>query len=253
MSSLFPHFALFVLLFAFLAGYAGEKSEKSVSSKHVEVGMVAQSESPLKTEVEDRETFLVTRTIDGDTIEIASGVRIRLIGINAPEIGGQRTSAECFGIEAARRTKELIEGKQIALERDVSETDAYGRLLRYVYINGIMLNELLVREGYAHASAYPPDVKYANQLRDAEHIARARGSGLWSKCPTNASVEALSLFHQEDGCIIKGNISRAGRIYHMPGCQSYEKTVINESAGERWFCSIDEAEAAGWRRAKNCP
>ncbi len=57
-----------------------------------------------------------------------------------------------------------------------------------------------------------------------------------------------------DDCVIKGNISSSGeKIYHLPGCGSYSRTVIDESAGEEWFCSEDDAEAAGWRKAKNCP
>ena len=57
----------------------------------------------------------------------------------------------------------------------------------------------------------------------------------------------------DENCVIKGNISSSGeKIYHLPGCLSYDKTIINESAGERWFCSEDEAVNAGWRKAKNC-
>lgn len=54
-------------------------------------------------------------------------------------------------------------------------------------------------------------------------------------------------------CLIKGNISSGGKIYHLPGCGSYDKTVIDENSGEKWFCSESEALVAGWRKAKNCP
>ncbi len=122
----------------------------------------------------------VARVIDGDTIELASGERLRYIGINAPENTSQK---ECFGQEATAANRQLVEGKQVRLEKDVSETDRYGRLLRYVYLDNEMINEILVAQGYAFASAYPPDVKYQENFSTQEKTARERGSGLWGGCP----------------------------------------------------------------------
>lgn len=124
----------------------------------------------------------VVKIIDGDTIQIEGGQKLRYIGIDTPETKHPSKGLECFGREAMERNRQLVEGKEVRLEKDVSETDRYGRLLRYVYIDGQMINEQLVREGYAHASSYPPDVKYQDTLRSAEKLAREEGKGFWKEC-----------------------------------------------------------------------
>ncbi|MGC8944459.1 MAG: thermonuclease family protein [Minisyncoccia bacterium] len=127
-------------------------------------------------------TYLVTRVIDGDTIEIENGKKVRYIGIDAPETVDPRKPVQCFGIEAYKKNKELVEGKRVRLEKDVSETDKYGRLLRYVYVDKIFVNEYLVREGYAYVSTFPPDVKYQDLFLQAQREARENNRGLWSAC-----------------------------------------------------------------------
>ncbi len=119
-------------------------------------------------------TFLVTRVIDGDTIEIEGGQHIRYIGIDTPE-----TPDDCYSQEATNKNKELVEGKEVFLERDVSETNQYGRLLRYVYVDGTFVNDTLVSEGYAKASSYPPDIKYQERFLASETYARKNELGLW--------------------------------------------------------------------------
>lgn len=123
----------------------------------------------------------VLRVIDGDTIELASGQKVRYIGIDTPETVDPRRDLQCFGKEASSYNKTLVEGKEIYLEKDVSQTDRYGRLLRYIYLeeNGISINEQLVKEGYAMASSYPPDIKYQEKFRLAEQKARNNQKGLW--------------------------------------------------------------------------
>ncbi|MEX1997648.1 MAG: thermonuclease family protein, partial [Candidatus Andersenbacteria bacterium] len=114
----------------------------------------------------------VARVIDGDTIELSTGERVRYIGVDTPETVDPRTAPQCLGKEASNKNKELVEGKAVTLEKDVSETDRYGRLLRYVYVDGKMINEALVAEGFAKASSYPPDVKHQEKFRAAEQSAR---------------------------------------------------------------------------------
>ncbi|MDW8060689.1 MAG: thermonuclease family protein, partial [Thermomicrobium sp.] len=80
---------------------------------------------------------------------------------------------------------EWLARREVALERDVSETDRYGRLLRYVWIGPYLFNELLVREGYAGVATYPPDVKYTWRFREAERVAREERAGLWGVCPVS--------------------------------------------------------------------
>jgi len=89
---------------------------------------------------------MVTKVIDGDTIIVEGGYRVRYIGIDAPEI---RPRLEAFGMEAWQANRQLVEGKKVRLERDVSETDKYERLLRYVYVNDILVNAEMVRLGLA--------------------------------------------------------------------------------------------------------
>ncbi len=201
--------------------------------------------------------FLVTRVIDGDTIEIEGGQKVRYIGIDTPETVDPRKPVQCFGVEASNRNKQLVDGKRVRLEKDISETDKYGRLLRYVYIDNIFVNLALVQGGFAYSSTYPPDVKYQNQFLEAERLAREQKIGLWSACPiTTPSVPVTSVPAQEPpvNCTIKGNISSSNeKIYHLEGCDSYNVTKIDEARGEQWFCTEAEAVAAGWRKAKNCP
>jgi micrococcal nuclease len=124
------------------------------------------------------ETAEVSQVIDGDTIVIEGGFHVRYIGIDTPEVHPQ---LEASGMEALQANRELVEGKEVRLERDVSETDKYGRLLRYVYVNGILVNAELVRQGLAYARAYPPDTKYQDYLEELETEAREAGRGMWAK------------------------------------------------------------------------
>ncbi len=128
------------------------------------------------------ESATVLRVVDGDTVELASGQKLRYIGIDTPEIVAPGKPVECFGREAQNENKRLVEGKTIKLEKDISETDKYGRLLRYVIVGDIIVNDYLVRQGFAHASTFPPDVKYAGQFRLAEVEARENNRGLWAGC-----------------------------------------------------------------------
>ncbi len=121
---------------------------------------------------------VVTQVIDGDTVIIEGGYRVRYIGIDTPEVYPE---LEAYGVEAWQANRDLVEGKVVHLERDVSETDKYGRLLRYVYVDSIMVNAELVRLGLARAKAYPPDTKYQLYLEDLESEARDDGRGIWAE------------------------------------------------------------------------
>lgn len=124
----------------------------------------------------------VSYVVDGDTITIEGNKKIRYIGIDTPEIKDPNKTVECFGKEASSQNKTLVLGKEIKLEKDVSEVDRYGRLLRYVWVNDIFVNDYLVRQGYAHVATFPPDVKYSHQFLEAEKEARENKRGLWGKC-----------------------------------------------------------------------
>ena len=122
-------------------------------------------------------TALVIEVIDGDTIVIEGGYRVRYIGIDTPEI---HPELKAYGIEALQANRRLVEGRIVRLERDVSQTDN-GRLLRYVYVDDIFVNAELVRQGLAWAKTYPPDTKYQNYLEKLETEAGQAGRGIWAK------------------------------------------------------------------------
>lgn len=134
--------------------------------------------------------YPVRRVVDGDTIEIESEGQVkavRLIGINTPETVDPRRPVQCFGVEASNETKKLLTGTSVRMEKDVSETDRYGRLLRFIYLtlsdgSVLFVNDYLVREGFAHASTFPPDVAMSNQFKLAETQARENKKGLWGSC-----------------------------------------------------------------------
>lgn len=127
------------------------------------------------------EEATVRRAIDGDTIELANDETVRYIGIDAPESVKPGTPVECFAKEAGKRNRELVEGKMVRLERDVSDRDKYGRLLRYVSVGDVFVNAKLVEEGYAKATSFPPDIGRQDLLRSLEREAREKKRGLWNE------------------------------------------------------------------------
>lgn len=198
----------------------------------------------------------VARIIDGDTIELADKTRVRYTGVDTPETG------DCFGASASKANSDLVLGKEVILETDVQILDKYGRKLAYVFVesgsNVWMVNEELVKQGVARVSTYPPNVKYTERFQTAEREARERKVGLWSSdacikrdIRTEGNTSEVQGAQTNNECTIKGNINSTGeKIYHTQGQRYYEKTKIEESAGERWFCSEVEAESAGWRKSK---
>ncbi len=136
------------------------------------------------------EKALVIKVVDGDTIEVQIGndsFKVRLVGIDTPETVDPRRPVGCFGKQASNETKSLLSGKEVILQKDISDTDKFKRLLRYVYLpleNGKLLfvNDYLVREGFAKVYTYPPDVKFNQQFLEAQKSARENKKGLWGSC-----------------------------------------------------------------------
>jgi len=115
----------------------------------------------------------VSRVIDGDTIELSTGEGVRLIGIDTPELN------EPYYSEAKNRLQELIEDKLVVLESDFEDTDKYGRLLRYVFLDEENINIEMVEEGYAYAYVFS-DIKYKEEIMAAENYAKDLRIGIWS-------------------------------------------------------------------------
>lgn len=156
------------------------------------------------------ELYLVTKIVDGDTIEVTeldtdkntTGVKhtVRYTGIDTPETVAPGKPVQCFGKEASARNAELALNRYVRLEKDKSDTDRYGRWLRYAYVRAdassqdpdatspaagadeIFINRILVREGYAHAHAYAPDIAHKADFAAAETEAKSEKAGLWGAC-----------------------------------------------------------------------
>ena len=124
-------------------------------------------------EIVEKET--VTRVIDGDTFVLENEERVRLIGIDTPE-----RDEKCFE-EAKNRLQELVFGKDVLLYKDKSHRDKYGRLVRFVYVDGVFVNLVLVEEGFAKAFEFAPDNSLAALFREAEDMAADDNGCLWEK------------------------------------------------------------------------
>ena len=168
------------------------------------------------------------------------------------------------------------------------ELDKYNRLLRYVFLtDGTDYGKLMISQGFAHEYTYKTAYKYQADYKAAESAAKATGLGFWSASSCNgdttqavtknssssttpttlnspttqtssanvtstnpdAGLPGPTKTPPDPNCPIKGNISSGGKIYHIPGGASYAATVIDQSAGERWFCTESDALAAGWRKS----
>lgn len=131
--------------------------------------------------------------VDGDTIKVRIGgiiSTVRYIGMDTPETVKPGTPVQWMGPEASAANRSLVDGRQVVLEKDVSEVDRYGRLLRFVWLDRpggwLLVNAELVRLGFASVSTYPPDVGYVDQLLDAQREARDADRGLWNATPAPA-------------------------------------------------------------------
>ena len=154
--------------------------------------------------------FVVTQVIDGDTLELETGERVRLSGINTPETG------ECYYLEAKQRLTTLVLGKKVYLEQDRTLEDKYGRLLRYIYLDDILINEILVQEGYAKVyDKYKEDTQRYEQLKEKETFAIKEQKGVWN-CPDDPFKN----------CLFVG--SKNSKTYHNLDCK-YVKRIKPEN------------------------
>lgn len=123
----------------------------------------------------------VARVVDGDTIELESGERVRYLLVDTPESTGGAT--DCFGQEAAQLNADLVLGKQVALRYDVECTDRFDRLLAYVTVGATEVNRVLVERGYACVLAIPPNGEdRRDEFEELEALARGSGRGMWGAC-----------------------------------------------------------------------
>ncbi|MFC1931887.1 thermonuclease family protein [Chloroflexota bacterium] len=176
----------------------------------------------------------VVRVIDGDTIEVDIGgkpYKVRYIGIDTPEVG--QPGAD----KATYFNAQLVSGKTVYLEKDVSETDRYGRLLRYVWLEEAMVNAIMVTNGYAQVSTYPPDVKYQQDFLELQRQAEESGLGLWAVPQPTPTTEGMFV----------GSVN--SDVYHYPTC-AYAQRIYPENL--IWFNSSDDARARGYSPCEVC-
>lgn len=261
------------LLFAiaFLFGCTGDLSE-SIDDVRGNEGTEASAseENPSNLNAFDAK---VESVIDGDTIKVYINDKVetvRFLLVDTPETNHPRLGKQPFGEDAKEFTKAMLEGKTVQLEKDVSDRDKYGRLLYYVYVDGKSVQEELLKNGLARvAYVYAPNTKYVDRYYEIQKEAQQQEIGIWSienyakedgfhkEVVENAEKSSSTRNQNSNGktsenklgdCNIKGNISSSGeKIYHMPGQQFYDSTIIDTSKGERYFCSKEEAEQAGFR------
>lgn len=230
-----------------------ETEAEEVISEEAAAGEKPFSEYPL---IKTR----VVRVVDGDTIKVnlsKENESLRLIGMDTPEsVHPKKEKNVPEGKIASDYVTDLIEGKDVYIEFDVEERDRYGRYLAYIYLeNGEMLNDKLLKEGYAQLSTYPPNVRYVDRFKESARIARENNVGFYESsnvfddnaAKTNTSKKESSGVDKvvdADGKI-KGNVNSG--IYHVPGGAFYDSVSEHNIV---WFDTEKEAQAAGYKKAK---
>jgi micrococcal nuclease len=214
-----------------------------------------------KADVFENSLHPVVRVIDGDTIDIEDDIRVRLLGIDSPERG------ECFYKESKSFLKDLIGGKQVNIKKDITGVDKYGRFLRYVILpsnepeeDDILVNEKIIKEGYAFTLAIAPDNEYRDLFFSAQELAKKKKRGLWGSCDysdkqkTKESLREKNIEPINPECTIKGNISEKGygKLYFLEGCPNYNRIKIDTRKGEQYFCTESEAKKAGFNLSDSC-
>ena len=200
------------------------------------VVLVAGSATVVKRVIDPGER--VTQVLDGDTFRIDNGQSIRLFGLDAPEL------EYCFGKEAKDALSEKVLGKKVILKG--LKTDIYKRIQAFVYVDGEFINEYLSKNGFAYYSGNKTED--SGIIREASYYARNNKLGIFTeKCSPTAPIKK--------NCIIKGQISYTinRKIYLLPGCKNYGQTNIEKFRGEDYFCSEEEAKAAGFTKYFGCP
>jgi len=148
---------------------------------------------PAQFDLNRHNNYVVSRVIDGDTIELSNGESVRYIGIDTPEIRKRKGSAWVYdpmpyAEEAKAFNKSFVEGRSVRLEFDAQKKDKYRRLLAYAYLGDKMVNLEMVREGYAMIYTYPPNVKYAQRFLEAQKEARVNKRGLWAELDSESAI-----------------------------------------------------------------
>jgi micrococcal nuclease len=153
--------------------------------------------------------YIVTKIIDGDTIQLENGEVVRYIGVDAPELRTKEGVSEFYAKEAARYNKKLVFLKKVRLEYDVEKKDPNGRTLAYVFVKNIFVNAELIKLGYARAIIKPPNVRYKDLFLSLQEKAMKEERGLWQE--KKPDTESFYI----------GN--KRTYVFHRPSCKYAEK------------------------------
>ena len=198
----------------------------------------------------------VTNVIDWDTITVKldwKSTSVRLIWVDTPENTAKRYwYPECYWTESKEYLTKLLDWKDIYLEYDESQGmyDSYDRILAYVFLGSENINKKIISDWYGWEYTYDKPYKYQSDFKEAQKLAEKNNLWLWDTCnweriPIKSDDENVTTISTWD---IKWNINNKWeKIYHVPWCSHYEKTIITESKWERWFSTRQEAEEAWWR------
>lgn len=199
--------------------------------------------------------YPVVRVADGDTLIVnidGTEEYVRLIGVDTPEsVHPDKERNVPYGEIASEFTKKLTEGKAATLETDVQERDRYGRLLAYVYLDGVMLNKTLLSEGHAKLATYPPNVRYADEFAVLQTEAREKGAGIWA-CESFADEADTAAGSAEAGRLVAqaAYIGNSNTMkFHRPDCR-YASGIAERNRVR--LGSRDEATAGGYAACKVC-
>lgn len=279
-------FKLMLLSVLFLGGCSGVNSNQKQDATNIETtknsdSMQSHEQNQLQTNTKESETknkvraipATITKVTDGDTLKVKfdNGKKetIRLLCIDTPETVHRKKPVQPFGPEASSFTKKMLPiGKKVEVELGISERDKFGRLLAYVYVDGQMINKMLLEKGLARvAYVYAPNTTHIDEFNAIQKEAQKKGVGIWSienyaandfntgpstnsKHPkTNStSPQNNSNDNKESnvGCKgkIKGNVN--SKIYHVPDGDFYGKATSNIV----WFCTEKEAQENGFVKSK---
>jgi len=181
------------------------------------------------------------RVVDGDTIKLAGGEKVRYIGVDTPETKHPYKPVQFFGHEASQFNRNLVGGERVTLEYDAGRRDRYNRLLAYVYVGDMFVNAELVAQGYAQTATYAPNVRYQELFLYLQKQAREAAKGLWGRSYPPDDTTA------ESGGKYLG--SKNSDVYHYPGCKWAMKISTDNAV---WFDSAAQARAAGYRPCRVC-
>lgn len=171
-----------------------QKTETSDSKTSASTTITSEEPKDEPRSAPNKTYYPVAKVVDGDTLDVVidgKTERLRLIGIDTPEVVDPRKTVQCFGVEASNKAKSLLAGKRVSLEQDTSqgERDKYGRLLAYVFLeDGVNFNEYMIAEGYAHEYTYRIPYKYQVEFKAAQSRARDSQKGLWATSTCNGQT-----------------------------------------------------------------